>query len=147
MIKYFIEGQEQEIHDLVKSVFDDFVGNGYSEEGNKVFSDFIKPEEILNRCKNNSSILTYNINNKIIGMIELRGENHISQFFVNSDFHNAGVGRQLFKAALDIVKKDFITVKASPYSVKIYEKLGFNKTGELEEDHGIKFIPMVFKNQ
>lgn len=33
MINQFIICQVYEIHNLVKAVFDEFVGNGYSEEG------------------------------------------------------------------------------------------------------------------
>ena len=47
MIKPFSTGQENEVHNLIASVFNEFVGFEYTEEGNKVFNDFIKPEKIL----------------------------------------------------------------------------------------------------
>jgi predicted GNAT family N-acyltransferase len=38
-----------------------------------------------------------------------------------------------------------ITVKSSPYAVEIYEKMGFEKVGDEQEIHGIRFIPMMLK--
>ena len=35
-----------------------------------------------------------------------------------------------------------ITVNASPYSVRVYDRLGFEATNELREKDGIKFVPM-----
>lgn len=36
-----------------------------------------------------------------------------------------------------------ITVNSSPYADKIYECLGFVKTGEQQETEGIIFTPMI----
>ena len=37
---------------------------------------------------------------------------------------------------------DFIDVNASPYSEKIYGKLGFVKTKEIKKVNGMTFVPM-----
>ena len=33
----------------------------------------------------------------------------------------------------------------SLYAVEIYEKLGFTKTAEPQEDSGIRFVPMMYR--
>jgi predicted GNAT family N-acyltransferase len=146
MIKEFTIGKEKEIQYLIKSVFDDFVGYEYSAEGNKFFNDFIDSEQIINRYKRGNIILTYEENENIIGVIEVKDNNHICLFFVNKAFHNMGVGRILFNSILERVKgkTDFIEVNASPFSEKIYAKLGFTKLSEMMERNGIKYIPMIF---
>ena len=144
MIKPFSLGQEKEVNNLIRSVFKEFVGFEYSEEGNKVFNDFIKPENILERHKNGNIILTYEKNDRIIGMIEVRDNNHICLFFVDKKYHNKGIGRELFNEVLLKIegKTEYFEVNASPFSEEIYSKLGFKSIGEKKEINGILFIPM-----
>lgn len=144
MIKEFSIGKEKEITSLIKSIFDEFVGFEYSDEGTMVFNDFIKPEQIVDRYNKGDILLTYEEDDKTIGIIEVRNNNHICLFFVDKKYHNKGVGKKLFHAILEKVKgkTGFIEVNASPFSEKIYAKLGFIKLSELKETNGIKYIPM-----
>ena len=144
MIKPFSTGQENEVHNLIASVFNEFVGFEYTDEGNKVFNDFIKPDKILDRHKNGNIILTYEKNGRIIGMIEVRDNNHICLFFVDKKYHNKGIGRKLFNEMLLKIegKTEYLEVNASPFSEKIYSKLGFKSIGKKTEINGILFIPM-----
>jgi len=144
MIKPFSLGQENELYNLITSVFNEFIGFEYTEEGNKVFNDFIKPEKILDRHKNGNIILTYEKNGRIIGMIEVRDNNHICLFFVDEKYHNKGIGRKLFNEMLLKIegKTEYLEVNASPFSENIYSKLGFKSIGKKTEINGILFIPM-----
>lgn len=144
MIKPFSTGQENEVHNLIASVFNEFVGFEYTEEGNQVFNDFIKPEKILERHKNGNIILTYIKYGRIIGMIEVRDNNHICLFFVDKKYHNKGIGRELFNEMLLKIKgkTEYLEVNASPFSEEIYSKLGFKSIGNITEINGILFIPM-----
>jgi GNAT superfamily N-acetyltransferase len=144
MIEPFSLGQEKEVHDLITSVFSEFVGFEYTDEGNKAFNDFIKPEKILERQKEGNIILTYEKNGKIIGMIEVRDYNHICLFFVDKKYHNKGIGRKLFNEVLLKIegKTVYLEVNASPFSEEIYSKLGFISIGKKTETNGMLFIPM-----
>lgn len=86
---------------------------------------------------------------RIVGVIAVRGCNHICLFFVDKEFHGQGIARNLF----ELVKKNLsvgdkvekvITVNASPYAVKIYEKLAFNVVDNEQEKDGIRFTPMKY---
>lgn len=144
MIKPFTLGQEEEIYKLVCAVFKDFVGFEYTKEGSKEFNDFIEPEKMVQRYINGNIILTYQLGGSIVGMIEVRDNNHICLFFVDKDHHHKGIGRKLLNEVLVKVKgkTNFIEVNASPFSEKIYAKLGFKKTSDKLEKNGIIFIPM-----
>ncbi|MDD5455745.1 MAG: GNAT family N-acetyltransferase [Candidatus Margulisbacteria bacterium] len=143
-IQSFKPGQEKEIYLLIKKVFDELIGIEYSAEGITSFYDFIDPQNILNRFLNKNIILLAKDNGKIVGMLETRDFNHICLFFVNKKYHHQGIGKKLFLKMLSMVKSHtkFIDVNASPYSEKIYAKLGFQKTSEQTVKNGIKFIPM-----
>ncbi len=144
MIEEFSSGQENEISNLIKTVFDEFVGFEYSAEGNGVFYDFIRPESIRERYEKGNLILTCRKDGKIVGMIEVRDNNHVCLFFVDRKYHKLGIGKRLFDEILEKVKgkTDFLEVNASTFSETVYSRLGFKKIGDVTEKSGITYIPM-----
>jgi len=103
---------------------------------------------VLDRFKD-LNIFVAKYNNEIIGVLEIRNNDHISLFFVKKDFHKQGVGKILFEKYLETIEKNpeikTIIVNSSIYAEKIYEKLGFVKINEIQEKNGIKYIPMECK--
>jgi GNAT superfamily N-acetyltransferase len=139
------------VSNMINNIFDEFVGKDYSEEGNNTFKDYIKPQNIYNRFNDKISqfIIAKHIN-EIIGIMEIKNKDHISLFFIKKEFHGKGIGRKLFEYFLNITKNEktgvkIITVNSSKYAEKIYSKLGFIKTNEIQEKDGIKYIPMEYK--
>jgi len=150
IIKKFQKGQEESIFKLIKKVYDEFVAKDYSEEGNQFFYDWINPDKILERQKSQVNLLVALQDSQIIGMIEIRENINISLLFVDQEFHGQGIAKRLFKEALQMVIQRDSTIKklyvhASPYSIPIYEKLGFVETDTLQENNGIKYLPMEMR--
>jgi len=147
IINYKI-GDEEELSNLIKRVYDEFVAPDYSEEGNKFFTNFIVAKNFILRYKQkNNIILIAEVNNCKVGMIEIRDNNHISLLFVEKEHHGEGIAKQLYYEALIKCKKkdknlNKFYVHASPFSIPIYEKLGFNKTDEMQEQFGLIYLPM-----
>ena len=84
----------------------------------------------------------------MIGILASRNEgSHIALFFVDGVYHGQGIGRSLWNAFLSDSDQNEITVNSSLYAVGIYEKLGFTKTDEPQEDSGIRFVPMVYRKR
>ena len=139
------------VSNMINNVFDEFVGKDYSKEGNNTFKDYIKPQNILIRLNGkNSRLLTARQGDEIIGILEIRNKDHISLFFIKKGFHGKGIGKKLFRYYLRTLKNEnpeikAITINSSIYAEKIYSKLGFVKTGEMQEKDGIKYIPMEYK--
>ncbi len=147
-ISSFQKGEEIEIFEFIKRVYDEFVSSDYTDEGNMFFYNFISAENIAERFdKNKNIILTAKHKGKIVGMIEIRGTNQISLLFVDKSFQGQGIAKKLFAEALrqcintDVTLKTFY-VHASPFSIPIYQKLRFTKTAEIQEVNGIKYLPM-----
>jgi predicted GNAT family N-acyltransferase len=68
---------------------------------------------------------------------------------VDEQYQNRGIGKKLFDYALNEINNMYpgnkeITVNSSIFAEKIYTKLGFEKTAELQEQDGIQFIPMRY---
>jgi len=146
-IENFRTGQETEISNLIRNVYDEFVAPDYSVEGNKFFYDWIAADKIAERQKSGRNMLLAMIDSKIAGVIETRDNNHISLLFVDKAFHGQGIAKKLFHEVLINCKKNNpglnkFYVHASPFSVPVYKKLGFTVTDVMQEQNGIKYLPM-----
>jgi GNAT superfamily N-acetyltransferase len=146
LINNFIPGEEKELFLLIKEVYDEFVAPDYPAKGNDFFYDYIQPEKLLERFQGKNEImLTAKYDNIIIGFLDVKDKSHISLLFIRKTFQGKGISSLLVNeylkriASLNINK---ITVHASPYSVKIYEKLGFTSNSEMLEENGIAYLPM-----
>jgi predicted GNAT family N-acyltransferase len=149
-IEEYQKGQEIEIHQLIKKVYDEFVSIDYSDEGNKFFYDWIESSRIAERQKDQNNLLVALMDSKIVGMIEIRDNKNISLLFVDRQYQGQGIAKRLFQRSLSICiqrdsKLDNFYVHASPFSIPIYKKLGFVETDSLREEHGIKYLPMEMK--
>lgn len=147
--------KEEELNNtlcLIKDIFDEFNYSDYDEDGVESFYDFIEESYIKKQLKSGNMIIlvartTYN---KVIGVIGISLENHISLLFVDKKFHRKGIGTNLVKYAINVCKyndEDImeITVNAAPYAIKFYRNFGFKALSEMQECDGIKFMPMAFQ--
>lgn len=83
---------------------------------------------------------------RIIGEVSVRNGNFISLLFVDEAYHRHGVGRKLLECMADYLKQEtqeiYMAVKASPYAVGFYRKLGFRVCRPEEEIAGIRVTSM-----
>lgn len=141
-------GEEDEVSDLINRVFDDFIAPGYSPDGVQEFRKYVQAEAIKQRSETDHFLLVAIAAEKIVGVIEIRANEHLSLLFVDSEFQGRKISRELLHRALDICRyhqPDLtqMTVNSSPYAVPIYERLGFDPTGPEEVLNGIRFVPMI----
>jgi predicted GNAT family N-acyltransferase len=151
MIKEVGKSDLKQALDLVNNVFSEFVAIDYSEHGINTFQSYLKTkyDEVSDDLQSGQKKLWgYYQDGKIIGVIATRDISHIALMFVDKIHHKKGIARQLFNIVLTELKSNVditqITVNSSPYAVKIYERLGFKKTGEQQEKDGIIYIPMAY---
>jgi len=136
--------------ELVDEVFSEFVAVDYSEQGKNTFESYMENilKDILGYLEiGDKKVWGYYQDDEIIGVFAIRDTSHISIMFVDKGYHRKGIAKKLFTAFLEELKKNKevkqITVNSSPYAVKVYEHLGFVKTGEQCEKDGIVFTPMM----
>lgn len=146
-IERYKNGQEIMIYYLIKRVYDEFVAIDYSEEGNQFFYNWIQPAKIAERQSNQINIWVAVKGLELIGMIEIRDNKYISLLFVEKEYQGQGVAKRLFDEALkEIIRRDSkldkFYVHASPYSMPIYKKMGFVETDNMQEENGMKYVPM-----
>ena len=135
---------------LIREVFDEFNYEDYEFEGVESFYSFIDKKYIKKQLTSGNMLMLVarTDSNKIIGVIGISAENHISLLFVHKNFHRKGIGTNLLKYATKVCNYndenlEKITVNSSPYAIEFYHNYGFEDLSELQESDGIVFLPMV----
>lgn len=132
---------------LAWRVFMQFEARDYPPEGIESFQDFIT-DSILYRMflMGEYQLFAAYDNGRMVGMISLRNQTHISLLFVDEKYHKRGIGRQLIQYVGDYVLceegHDFVTVNAAPYAVEFYHRVGFVDTDVMQFNDGIWYTPM-----
>ena len=133
-----------EVIQLIKQTFLEFVAPDYDESGIKNFFKFAEDEDLLKQLVFYAAFQ----NDKITGILAVDVKlNHICLFFVDKDLQNTGIGTALFKSFLNEFMPKAVTVNSSPFAVKFYEKLGFTATGSRRVSDGIVYIPMRYSSK
>ncbi|MBO5293189.1 MAG: GNAT family N-acetyltransferase [Lachnospiraceae bacterium] len=132
---------------LAWKTFLEFEAPVYKPEGIRSFYDFIKDDQLRRMFLMGAyQMFVAFADGKMIGMITMRGQGHISLLFVDEQFHRQGIGRVLIETLAGYLKNemgmDRMTVNSSPYGVGFYHKLGFQDMGSETETDGIKYTPM-----
>jgi ribosomal protein S18 acetylase RimI-like enzyme len=143
-------GEESEVFDLIFRTFSEFIAPHYSRAGILAFLKYIRPGSLLERLQKEHFVLLAIAQRKIIGIIEVRGNRHISLLFVDKQFQKMEIAKELLRRTLRICMKEKpdlskITVNASPNSVEIYKRLGFRPVGSEQVKKGIRYTPMTLE--
>ncbi|UIJ39403.1 GNAT family N-acetyltransferase [Desulfobaculum bizertense] len=136
---------EQEIpaaRELVASVFLRCIAPDYSQTGQEQFFAFITPAALRQRFSAESVFFIARHNTQIIGLLEVQKGRHIALLFTHCDWHGKGVATALLNKAFTFTKDCTITVNSSPSAIPVYTRLGFRPTQDMQDIHGIRFVPM-----
>ncbi len=132
---------------LTQTVFNAHVAPTYTNEGNTEFYKYLTPDAFKKRLEENHFILLAHLEEQLVGLIEIRNDDHVSLFFVDSSKQKQGIGRLLFNDAVKLAKKNNgkvkeLSVNSSPNAVRAYEKLGFRTVESEKVSSGIRYVPM-----
>lgn len=138
-----IEKREmQRVLSLIWVSFNRFMAPDYTREGVDTFYRLLHDERALQDAEFFGAFEE----NRILGVLVARQQkSHICFFFVDEEYENHSIGRELFEFLLRESNQSRITVNSSPYAVDIYHRLGFRDTGASQVRDGILFTPMEFR--
>ncbi len=124
--------------DLVIRMMNDFVAHDYLEEGGWELLKCVQSNMVTRPSGIDHFVLIAEMDEQIIGTIEMRGNNHIALFCVEKKYRRRGIGRKLLQRALEICEThnpelSEVSVNSLPGSVHIYERLGFRVEKTAEE--------------
>jgi predicted GNAT family N-acyltransferase len=143
-----MESDLLQVTQLVTKMFNQFEAPEYSPEGVSNFLRYNEMDAFRKRVKTNHFVLVARNGETIVGVIEMRNNDHICLLFVDAAHHRQGIGKTLLKAAITRCTKynpkvNEITVNSSPFAVPIYQRLGFVPIGREKVQDGIRYIPMM----
>lgn len=132
---------------MIWKTFMEFEGKEYSQEGIRSFFEFITDDDIYRAFLAGTYQLLLALDGeRIVGAGSVRNGNHLSLLFVDEEYHRRGIGRAILTRLCEYLESEegeiSMTVKAAPYAVDFYKKLGF-KVMRPEEDYaGIRATSM-----
>lgn len=132
---------------LAWKTFLQFEAEDYEPDGVKHFEDFIT-DNTLHRMfiMGAYQMFIAHDGEKMVGMITLRSNSHISLLFVDEAYHKRGIGRALIIRICEYLKAELgvnkVTVNAAPFGVGFYHKLGFVDLESEQTSQGIIYTPM-----
>lgn len=133
---------------LIWKTFLKFEGKDYTEEGIRHFFEFITDDNLHQAfLKGTYQMMVALDSEQIIGAASIRNRNHLSLLFVDERYHKRGVGKALMSRLCEYLKTEEgerrMTLKAAPYAVDFYRKIGFHPTTNKEEVYsGIRVTSM-----
>ncbi len=141
---------ETDVDALVRSVFEEFVAPGCSNDGIAAFKMLISAGSFTERLRSGNLVLLAIAEKKIIGILEMRHYSHIALLFVDKSFQQKGIAQELCRRSIELCRKlnpdlKEITVNASPNALGAYQNIGFIPTEDETETNGIRFIPMALQ--
>ena len=133
--------------EMIWKTFLKFEGNDYTEEGIRNFFDFITDDKLHAAfLRGDYQMMVALDEGRVIGVGSIRNRNHLSLLFVDEDYHRRGVGKTLLEKLCQYLQREegerFMSLKAAPYAVEFYRKLGFNAVNGEEEYSGIRVTSM-----
>ncbi len=133
--------------ELARRAFDEYVAGQYSVEGQEEFHRYASPLALRERHRDGCLTFAAEGNGRLVGMLHLRGGNHVAMLFVEGESQRKGIGRGLLAAAIDYVLAgqppvQALTVASTPNAVAAYRTWGFVPVGREQVLKGIRFIPM-----
>ena len=133
--------------ELARRVFDEFVANQYSVEGQEEFRRYATLDALRERHRAGSLTFAAERDGRLIGMLHLGNGNHIHMLFVERSSQRQGVGRRLIDAAKEYAlarqpPARVLTVGATPNAIDAYRRMGFVPVGNEQVLKGIRYIPM-----
>lgn len=132
---------------MIWRTFLKFEGSDYTREGIRNFFKFITDEELYEAFRKGEYLMMVALDgSRVIGAGSLRNKNHLSLLFVDEEYHFRGVGREIMTRLCRYLKEEagerYMTLKAAPYAVNFYKKLGFMAVRPEEEYSGIRVTSM-----
>lgn len=132
---------------MIWRTFLKFEASDYSEEGIRNFLDFITDERLFHSfLRGDYQMLVAMDGERLIGAASVRNRNHLSLLFVDEPYHKQGVGRHLLDCFCAYLKNEagenYMSLKAAPYAVGFYLKIGFRAVSPEEEMGGIRVTSM-----
>lgn len=148
-IRFAARDEWEEAMGLAWKTFLEFEAPDYTPAGIKSFEDFITDTDLRRMFIMGAyQLMGAYVQDKLVGIVSLRSESHISLLFVDKEYHRQGIGSALIQKMADYVRDELgkkrMTVNAAPYAEPFYHRVGFKDVGVRQQSDGIIYTPMEY---
>ncbi len=135
--------KNSECLELVWNVFQEAEASIFTSEG------ILEYKKTIDETRELNNITFYGAleNEKIVGVLGMRENNHIGYFYIATDYQRQGIGKSLFKLMKSDYENKVFTVNAMPTGVNAYSRLGFVQSGDLVNNNGVISTPMKYREK
>ena len=135
--------RNNECLDLVWNVFCEAESSIFTSEGVLAY------KEIIDKTRECGNITFYGAleDDKVVGVLGMRENNHIGYFYIASAYQRKGIGKSLFKLMKSDYENKVFTVNAMPTGINAYSALGFEQAGALINTNGVISTPMKYREK
>lgn len=132
---------------MIWRTFLKFEAVDYTEEGIRNFLDFITDDKLFHAfLRGEYQMMVALDKDRVVGAASIRNRNHLSLLFVDEAYHRRGIGRHLLERFYTYLRSELgehcMSVKAAPYAVEFYKRIGFRTLGPEEQVGGIRVTSM-----
>lgn len=132
---------------MIWKTFLKFEGKDYTEEGIRNFFEFITDADLYQSfLAGRYQMMVALDEERIVGAGSIRNCNHLSLLFVDEEYHHRGIGATIMENLCRYLQEEagerYMSLKAAPYALNFYRKIGFREVAPEEEYSGIRVTPM-----
>lgn len=141
-----IPADARAISELVRSLSPAFLINADGSGAERYWVSVGEELQSARLAKPSHHVIVAEDAGKLVAMIGLRDFSHVYHLFVAPSHQRRGLSRELWtriKAYADAqgYRGDF-TVNSSVPAIPVYERFGFQATGNVTRANGVEFLPM-----
>ena len=134
------------LSDLILESQREFCFHEYTPEGQELMNRLCGRKALRHYLERGDVYFIAEAEDKIIGVAGIRENSHLAHNFVDSQWHRRGISKQLWKLASEECLRrgnpGYFELRASTYTIPVYEKWGFVQTAPTDQEYGITSTPM-----
>ena len=147
MIRWARAEEWEPARKMIWRTFLRFEASDYTQEGIENFLNFITDDKLFHSfLRGEYQMMVALDQDRVVGAASVRNRNHLSLLFVDEAYHMQGIGRNLMERFCAYLKNEagehYMSLKAAPYAVNFYRKIGFQIVRPEEEVGGIRVTSM-----
>jgi GNAT superfamily N-acetyltransferase len=138
----------QRISELAQAVALKFIVDEFSGKGRTLYLQQLEPEAIAKRLADKDfRILVAEDGSAMVGVASMQGNWHLYQLFVAEGYQRGGLARRLWQVLRDeVLGRDpprSFHANVPRYAIGAYTRLGFSADGEMRDEKGVCYLPMI----
>lgn len=131
---------------LLRQASQEFITGQFTADAAQRFLDGNRADQLRSQLDERGFFYVATDGNLMAGMIGVVATTHIKYLFVGGAWHRRGVARRLLALAIEQMQRrgpvTAVSLNASDYGLRAYERLGFVAVEPRQERAGVWFTPM-----